>query len=199
VLLPKAVMGVEGTNGPILETEVTGLPADTTFGRRYYPVADDFQPTISVVLMGTDRTSIHDPHFCLVGNGWVIDKTEHVPLRIERPYPYELPVIKMTASTRALDRQKQPISVSGIYVYWFVTADKITADQGARLWSIAQRMVKTGELERWAYISYFVACAPGQEEGTFERLQRFIRASVPDFQIAKGKPLGALSSVAADQ
>jgi hypothetical protein len=197
VLLPEEVMGAVGTNGPILQSELTGLPKDTTFGRRFYPMADDFRPTITVVLMGTDRTSIHEPKFCLVGNGWVIAKTEHVPLRIDRPYQYDIPAIKLTASTRGLDKQRQPVSVSGIYVYWFVTADKITSDQGVRLWSIAKRMVKEGELERWAYISYFATCAPGQEKSTFEHLQRFIRASVPDFQIAKGKPLGMLPPVAA--
>jgi hypothetical protein len=132
-----------------------------------------------------------------VGSGWTIYKTEHVPLRIDLPHPYEIPAIKLTTFTRTLDELKRPISVSGIYVYWFVTADKITADQGVRLWSIARRMVEKGELERWAYISYFATCAPGQEKSTFERLQRFIRASVPDFQIAKGKPLGTLSPVAA--
>ncbi|MGO8700350.1 MAG: exosortase-associated EpsI family protein [Limisphaerales bacterium] len=196
VLLPEKVMEAAGTDGPITEAELTGLPKDTTFGRRYYSVAGDFRPTITVVLMGTDRTSIHDPHYCLRGGGWVIDKMEHVPLRIDRPYPYELPAIRLTTSTQVLDQQKHLVSVSGIYIYWFVTADKITADQGVRLWSIAKRMVEEGELERWAYISYFVACAPGQEESTFGRLQQFIRASVPEFQIAQGKPAGTLSSVA---
>jgi hypothetical protein len=199
VLLPEKVMGAVGTNGPILEAELTALPKDTTFGRRFYPMADDFRPTITVVLMGTDRTSIHEPQFCLVGSGWIIDKTEYVPLPIDQPYSYEIPAIKLTTSTRVLDQQKHPVSISGIYVYWFVTADRITADQGVRLWSIFQRMVEKGELERWAYISYFAACAPGQEKSTFERLQRFIRASVPDFQIAKGKPLGTLSPVAASR
>lgn len=196
VLLPEKVLGVVGTNGPITEAELTALPSDTTFGRRLYPVGEEFRPMITVVLMGTDRTSIHEPQFCLVGGGWVIDKTEHIPLRIDQPCQYEIPAIKLTTSARGLDKQKRPVSISGIYVYWFVTADKITADQGVRLWSIAERMVEKGELERWAYISYFVACAPGQEESTFGRLQQFIRASVPEFQIANGKPLGTLSSVA---
>jgi len=193
VLLPEKVLGGSSTNGVITDQELTSLPRDTTFGRRFYELPDNFQAMISVVLMGTDRTSIHQPQFCLVGGGWIIDKTERVMLRMDRPYRYELPVMKLTTSTRVLDRQKHPMMVSGLYVYWFVTADKITAEQGQRLWSIAQRMVEKGELERWAYIAYFTTCPPGQEQATFKRLEQFIRASAPDFQVVKGKPERAFS------
>jgi acyl carrier protein phosphodiesterase len=64
----------------------------------------------------------------------------------------------------ASDEYKQPIQVRGIYVYWFVTADKITSDQGARLWSLAKTMLEKRELERWAYISYFATCLPGRKK-----------------------------------
>jgi hypothetical protein len=197
VLLPEKVLGAIGTNGAISGPELTGLPKDTTFGRRFYRAADGFQTMISVVVMGTDRSSIHDPHFCLVGGGWIIDKTEKVAVRVDRPYAYDLPVMKLTASTRVLDDQKRAMMVSGVYLYWFVTGDKITADQGVRLWSIAERMVEKRELERWAYIAYFAACPPGQEQATFERLERFIRASAPEIQVVNGKALGTLSPVAA--
>lgn len=197
VLLPDKILGVPGNNGPITGPELDALPKDTTFGRRRYEMDDGFRPVVSVVLMGTDRTSIHQPQFCLVGSGWVIDKTEHVTLRIDRPYNYDLPVMKLTTSTHLLDERKHFAAVSGIYVYWFVTADKITADQGVRLWSIAAHMVEKGELERWAYISYFVACPPGQEEVTYKRLEKFIRASVPEFQVVTGKPIAAVSALAA--
>jgi hypothetical protein len=197
VLLPEKVLGGMGTNGAITWAELTGLPKDTTFGRRIYKMLDGFQAMITVVLMGTDRTSIHDPHFCLVGGGWIIDKTERVALHIDRPYRYELPAVKLTTSMRVFDQQKHAVMVNGIYVYWFVTADKITADQGVRLWSIAERMVEKRELERWAYIAYFASCPPGQEQATFERLEGFIRASAPDFQTVKGRPDGAISPLAA--
>lgn len=197
VLLPEKVLGGTGTNLPITVPELTTLPKDTTFGRRLYRLPDGFEAMINVVLMGTDRTSIHQPQFCLVAQDWIIDRTERVPLHIERPHPYDVPAMKLTASTRVLDEQNQPKMVSGIYVYWFVTADKITAEQGARMWSIARTMVEKGELERWAYIAYFASCQPGREEATFERLERFIRASVPEFQVVTGKPSGRSAPVAA--
>jgi hypothetical protein len=197
VLLPDAVLGTQSKAEPITDAELTGLPRDTTFGRRRYLLGDDFKPLVTVVLMGTDRTSIHQPQYCLVGQGWTIDKTELVPIHIEKPYPYDLPAIKLTTSISVADvYQINPIK-RGIYVYWFVSGDKIAADQGTRLWSIAKTMVEKRELERWAYISYFTPCLPGQEEATFARLERFIRASVPAFQVVAGQPTGGIPPVAA--
>lgn len=196
VLLPKTILGASSTDEPMTDAERDGLPKDTTFGRRRYLLDKDFAPIIGVVLMGTDRTSIHQPQYCLVGQGWTIDQTEHVPLHMERPYPYDLPTIKLTTSMVVAEAHRGSEIIRGIYVYWFVSGDKITADQGTRLWSIAKTMVEKRELERWAYISYFVPCLPGQEEATFGRLEQFIRASAPAFQVVTGQPVGGISPVA---
>jgi hypothetical protein len=197
VLLPEVVLGLQGSNLPVTQTEVDNLPKDTTFGRKRYLGKNNFNVITSVVLMGTDRTSIHDPHYCLKAAAWDIEKTEFVRLPIDRPHPYEVPALRLTASAMALDEFQQPIQLRGVYVYWFVSADKITSDQGARMWSLAKTMLEKRELERWAYISYFATCLPGQEEATFEQLERFIRASAPEFQTVTGRPSTGRLPVAA--
>jgi hypothetical protein len=195
VILPDEIMGELADSQPITTVELTGLPKDTTFGRSYYHGANG-NVLVSVVLMGTDRTSIHQPQYCLEGQAWHIERTEQVLLPIDRPFPYELPAMKLTASRVLYGEHHEVKIIRGIYVYWFVTADKIAPDEGTRLWSIARTMVEKGELERWAYIAYFVTCLPGQEKVTYGHLERFIRASVPDFQVVAGKPSGQLSPVA---
>jgi hypothetical protein len=45
-------------------------------------------------------------------------------------------------------------------------------------------LLTTGVLQRWAYISYFAVCEPGQEDAAFERVKKLIVASVPEFQLA---------------
>jgi len=45
--------------------------------------------------------------------------------------------------------------------------------------------------ERWAYISFFTACLPGDESDTFERLQKLIKESVPEFQSVGGERIGS--------
>jgi hypothetical protein len=195
VLLPDEVLGCKGTNLPVTQGELGQLPKDTTFGRKLYQM-DDFAVIANVVLMGTDRTSIHQPQYCLQAQDWQIEKTEQVLLPMDRPYPYDLPALKLTTFREVKDKYNQPIQYTGIYVYWFVTADRLTPDRGARMWSIARTMLQKGVLERWAYISYFVACLPGEEAATFEQLERFIRASVPEFQTVAGQPAAGRLPVA---
>jgi hypothetical protein len=197
VLLPERVLGQRGANVPVTRSELDTLPKDTTFGRKLYVGKNNTRVQVSVVLMGADRTSIHQPQFCLLAQDWTIDRTERVLLPMDRPHRYELPALKLTTSRQVKDEQGRPLELRGFYVYWFVTDKKITSDQGARLWSIAKTMLEKEELERWAYISYFVTCLPGQEKTTFESLEDFIRMSVPDFQTVAGPPSNGPERVAA--
>jgi len=51
------------------------------------------------------------------------------------------------------------------------------------MWWMARDLIRTGVLQRWAYVSYLAICEPGQEDATFERMKTFIAASVPEFQL----------------
>ena len=75
----------------------------------------------------------------------------------------------------APDGQKQ--EVSGIYVFWFVADNEQTVDNIERMWWLARDLLCTGVLQRWAYVSYFSVCAPGQENAAFERMERSIAAA----------------------
>src|SRR5262245_60857547 len=48
---------------------VAALPNDTSLSQRRYVASDGFVTALNVVLMGTDRLSIHKPEYCLVGQG----------------------------------------------------------------------------------------------------------------------------------
>jgi hypothetical protein len=197
VVLPAVVLGIPSRPLPVTTTEVTALPSDTTFGRRYYRSPEgDFGVQLSVVLMGTDHTSIHQPQYCLYAQDWNVSSTERIKLHMDRPIAYDIPAVKLTAS-RQLRTSGQ--TVNCFYVYWFVSGDKITSEEGSRLWSMWKTVLRKGELERWAYISYFVTCLPGTEQLTYERLERFIRASAPEFQLVTGQPSGRLSSMASQK
>ncbi|MEI2685814.1 MAG: hypothetical protein V9G14_05675, partial [Cypionkella sp.] len=79
-----------------------------------------------------------------------------------------------------------------VYVYWFVSENRLSNDHIQRMSWLALDLVRTGELQRWAYIGCLAACHPGQEEATYRRLERLIQAIVPEFQTTAGP---ALSSV----
>lgn len=193
VVLPASVLGVPSIPLPMTQAELETLPGDTTFGRRYYKrPGERFGTQISVVLMGTDHTSIHQPQYCLYGQDWTVTSTERIRLRMDRPFAYDIPAIKLTA-TRQLPTGEV---VRCLYVYWFVSGDKITAEEGSRLWSMWKTVVEKGKIERWAYISYFMTCLPGEEQSTFRRLEKFISASVPDFQTVTGQPANRFAPMA---
>jgi hypothetical protein len=181
--LPARVLDFTSSNVPTAQIELDYLPKDTSYAQRYYFASDNFWAQAQVVLMGADRTSIHRPEYCLPGQGWQIrDKTE-VKLPIAGTRPYGLPVMKWTVSKTypAPDGSQQ--AVSGLYVFWFVTQGQTTDSFPTMLKSMLFNQLTSGVLQRWAYVSYFTACAPGQEDVTFARMKQLIAASVPEFQL----------------
>jgi hypothetical protein len=182
--LPAHVLQCESTVIPASEEERATLPKDTTISKRYYKLPDGFEALLTVVMMGTDRTSIHKPQFCLTGQGWKIERTEQTSIRVERPHPYDLPVMKLTSTKLVPVGDGRQVPRRGIYVYWFVADGQVTAQHWQRMWWMARDLVQKGVLQRWAYVSYFAHCAPGEEEATYRRLAQLIAATVPEFQRA---------------
>ena len=183
VELPERVAGFGSEELPPAPEEKGALPTDTTFGKRVYRAEDGFAALATVVLMGTDRTSIHKPQFCLTGQGWAIERTELVPVRVAgKGGGYELPVMKLTA-TKRVEAGGQMLVRRGIFVYWFVADGRVTAQHWERMWWMARDLMGTGVLQRWAYVTFFADCAPGEEEATFERLRSLVGGVVPELHV----------------
>jgi hypothetical protein len=183
VYLPAQVLDFTSQARPVDKVVYDWLPLDTTYGQRLYQAPDGFQVLGQVVLMGTDRTSMHQPQACLPGQGWRIESTEQVTLEMDRPRPYTLPITQLVLSATWKRPEGQPEVRHGLFLYWYVTADELTANARTGMWSQARKLMRTGELQRWAYVSYFTVCAPGQEKVCRERVRRLIRAAVPEFQL----------------
>jgi len=185
VQLPERVLDCTSEAVEADKATLGWLPQDTSFGQRVYRAPDGFETSVNVVLMGSDRTSIHKTEFCLEGQGWVIDRSasSQATVRMDRPYPYDLPMTKFVA-TKQVTVHGQPVAARGIYVLWFVADnDEYTAKPWQRMWWMARDLLRMGVLQRWASISYFAHCAPGEEAATFERVKKFIIASAPEFQL----------------
>src|SRR5258708_5561861 len=121
VELPDRVLDYESQAVPVDKVTLGVLPEDTSFGQRVYGSRGGTQVLVNVVLMGADRTSLHKPQFCLEGAGWRIDEggTAETKVHIERPMPYDLPVVKLVAS-RQLTQDGKTATWRCVYVYWFV-------------------------------------------------------------------------------
>jgi EpsI family protein len=184
--LPVRILDCSSEPLDVTSQEFNYLPKDTTYGRRRYKSRHGSIIDISIVLMGRDRTSIHKPEICLEGQGWKVDRRELVQVPISKPEPYELPVMKLTASGSGKGKNGEIESYRAVYAYWFVSEDRITARHNERMLWMAKDLLTKGVLSRWAYIAYFSICRPGEEDATFARMKDFMAASVPEFQLVHG-------------
>ncbi|HJO08597.1 MAG TPA: exosortase-associated EpsI family protein [Verrucomicrobiota bacterium] len=188
VALPEQVFDCTSRPTPVTKLELNWLPPDTTYGRRRYTFPDKTWIDSSVVLMGRDRTSIHKPEYCLPAQGFTIDLSEQVSIPIQQPHAYDLPVMKLTTSKTARDRNGHEVPLRGVYIYWFVADSKLATHHLDRMWMMTKSLLSDGVLQRWAYVTYFAICKPGDEVATFDKMARFIAESVPKFQTTTGKP-----------
>lgn len=179
--LPAEIPGFSSTNIPESESELSYFPKDTSFARRLY-TADGGTIAGTIVMMGADRTSIHKPDYCLPGQGWKIlqKSTATIPLANGS----SLPVAKWVIGNSYIDQNGERKPYHAVYVYWFVADHEQTPDFYRRLWWLTRDMVSHGVLQRWAYVSYYSPCLPGQEDATFDRMKTLIAASVPKFQLS---------------
>lgn len=191
--LPERVGNMTSTNVEPTALEVATLPKDTTFGKRLYTSPDGFQIFTSVVMMGSDRTSIHKPEFCLEAQGWQIVRRETSAVHIERPHAYDLPVRKFITGQVVRGANGGTTRWGGVYAFWFVAEDHVTASHLTRMKWITYDLLTRGVLPRWAYVSCFVTCPAGREEAAFERVRQFIAAAVPEFQVATVPPVVAVA------
>jgi len=182
IVLPVQVLDFTSTNVPE-DQIVLYMSKDTSCAQRRYVAPDGFQVNANVILMGADRTSIHKPDFCLPGQGWSINEKTVVNIPVSGVQNYQLPVAKWVVGNFYQTPDGKKVAVRGIYVFWFVADGEQTTDNNQRMWWLGRDLLRTGVLQRWAYVSFFSVCAPGQEEATFARMKQLIAASVPEFQL----------------
>lgn len=186
IALPIELPGWSSSNITITATEASYLPPDTLFGRKLYASADkSVHAQLNVVLMGTDRSSIHRPEACLPGQGLIITHNVETNVLIQAPHAYRLPV-RRCDTTLQYEKDGQAIVVKGVFLYWFVTDEVLTANHSERMWSMAKSLLFQGVLQRWAYVAVYAPCMPGEEEVTFQHLSELLAASVPQFQTTAG-------------
>jgi hypothetical protein len=180
--LPEHVLDFSSTNMPEPQVVLNYLPPDTSYAERIYFAPDGFQAQGTIILMGADRTSIHKPEYCLPGQGWSINEKSVVNLPVAGWQNHQLPVAKWIVGNPFQSPDGQRHEVRGIYIFWFVADGEQTPDNYQRMWWLGRDLLRTGVLQRWAYVSYFAVCQPGQEDAAFERLKNLIVHSIAAYQ-----------------
>ncbi|HEY9153904.1 MAG TPA: exosortase/archaeosortase family protein [Opitutaceae bacterium] len=139
-----------GQRVDVTSVERSILPPDTGYSRKnYVSVADRSQQVfVSVVLSGQDRTSIHRPELCLVGQGWVIEKSETAELWTAPSLPITLLHLRRDAWTRSGERHV----LHALFAYVFVSEDAVEGTHLGMLWNNAVHRLRHLRGERWAYV-----------------------------------------------
>jgi hypothetical protein len=193
--LPERVLNYSSMPIPASAQETNMLPKDTTIVKRHYtaPDAPDgfYGISITVVMMGTDRTSIHKPEYCLSGQGWQIEKHE-MKIPVAGPPAYELPAMKWTLKKSVKDQNGNMREVRGFYVFWFTAENELTGHHP--FWRIMREVFLTGVLPRWSYVGYFCAFLPEQEAYASEQVKQFVAASAQEFQLPPRTNGGAVAA-----
>ncbi len=154
--LPASAGRFTGEPVEISKKELDTLPSDTGFARMEYRTAattsaERDRATVSIILAGSQRRSIHRPEVCLAGQGWTVVEAKTRPVTIGREH--ELMVRDLLVEKPiALGDGKQH-TVRAHYVYWFVGTNVSTPSNFQRVWLSTRDALLRNVNHRWAYPS----------------------------------------------
>ena len=165
-------------------TEVTAiereiLPSDTGYSRKdYVAVANPAQRVFfSVVLSGRDRTSIHRPELCLVGQGWTIGEISRHQFKTAGSPAGSFPATVLQVK-REVRTPRGPVMVPQLVVYWFMGGDTVVATHWQRLAVDAWNRVTQARADRWAYVLMQTDARDG-EAAALARMQAVLDQTLP--------------------
>ena len=168
-------------------TEVTAvereiLPKDTGFSRRNYVNVGDGRHGVfvSIVLSGKDRTSIHRPELCLVGQGWTIGDTREVMFEVEGGEGWTATLLE-TEMVEPRSGRRIPARVA----YWFVSSEAATATHWGRFFHDAWNRLR-GRADRWAYVLVQTDATDG-DEAALARMREVVAGTLAEVVVVRRK------------
>ncbi len=151
------------------------LPEDTAMIKKLYSNVFSDRVFVNIVLSGKERSSIHRPQTCLVGQGNVIEKSEVIPVRLEDGHKLNVMVLSMLNQSPHISNTSDRYTY---YAYWFVGKGRETPHHMERMfWMAADRIVKSVS-HRWAYIGIAGKRQPEGFEHQ-EEIRNFVRELYP--------------------
>jgi EpsI family protein len=174
-----------GQRAEVSAVEREILPPDTGFSRKNYAfVADRTKDVfLSIVLSGRDRTSIHRPELCLVGQGWTIDDAASQAFRFPagsadsgREFPATVLRVR-----REVPTARGRMVVPQLVAYWFVAGDTVVPSHWRRFMHDAWNRVARARADRWAYVLMQTDARDG-EAAALARMQAVLEGTLPVFQ-----------------
>jgi len=148
------------------------LPDDTIIMKRDYVMSDGENWSVSVVVTGLSRDSIHKPENCLPAQGFSLNQIDTISIPLPGREPLKLKRVEMSRI-----QSDGRAGTSGL-VYWFMSEHRETPWHVMRMfWSTWERIAHH-RAARWAYIS-IGANRPFNNEEQLAKLREFLTEFYP--------------------
>ena len=158
------------------------LPPDTLVLKKRYTSPSGEILFASIVMSGSERSSIHRPQLCLVGQGNEIVRSTVVPVAIEGRAELDVMVLDMLRNWRTPEGGQR--THPSYYAYWFVGKGRETPSNLQRMIWMATDRIFHNTSHRWAYISVSGGRDP---EGLYIKgMQEFVGQMYPYMAIKSG-------------
>lgn len=126
------------------------LPDDTVLVKNSYKHPSGRIVNSSIVLSGSERSSIHRPQVCLVGQGNEIVKSTVIKVPLPGREPLDVMVLDLIRRRKVGDKTYE---FKTYYAYWFVGKNRETASHVMRMVYMGTDRIFKNVAHRWAYIS----------------------------------------------
>lgn len=143
------------------------LPPDTIISRRLYQNQENESVTVTVVISGSERRSIHRPQQCLPAQGYAIERSSVLAVPLANRLPLQVMLIRA-----------QKRSATMFMVYWFAGGGHETQDHFKRMFYIAWDNLFHNVRPRWAYVSLQTVSNTGDSVAE-KRLAKFVEKLYP--------------------
>ncbi len=160
------------------------LPDDTVILKKLYQHPAGQNVTASIVLSGADRSSIHRPQVCLVGQGQEILREWTHTVELEGRDPLTIVVLDMLRHGTLRDGRE--FEHHFYYAYWFVGKGRETHSHLMRMFWMAADRIFFNVSHRWAYISVSGSRDPGSDAYVRE-IENFIQTMYPEMALADAR------------
>jgi len=148
--------GATWNSFPVAMTDIERniLPPDTGYAcRTYVNPANRVsgQAIFSIVLSGRDRTSIHRPETCILGQGYTITSRSVETLTLADGEKLAVTILHAEIEIPAFDGPAPPSRIPVLFAYWFAASDTTVPTYSQILLRNATDRLLRLRADRWAY------------------------------------------------
>ena len=155
------------------------LPLDTIVLKKRYDAPNGRVLFASIVMSGRERSSIHRPQICLVGQGNEIVHSDVLSVPMAGRAPLDVMVLDMLRRWRAPDGRQG--EYSSYYAYWFSGKGRETPYHLQRMFWMATDRIFLNRAHRWAYIS--VSGQRDEQKAYEAEIREFVSRLYPEMTL----------------